>query len=104
MKVALTIAGSDSGGGAGVQADLRTFAAHRVHGTSAITAITAQNSVAVTAWVALEPAMVAAQIEAVATDMPVAATKTGMLASAGSSRRSPTPRRGSRSGRSSSIP
>jgi hydroxymethylpyrimidine/phosphomethylpyrimidine kinase len=83
MKVALTIAGSDSGGGAGVQADLRTFAAHRVHGTSAITAITAQNSVAVTAWVALEPAMVAAQIEAVATDMPVAATKTGMLASAG---------------------
>ena len=81
--MALTIAGSDSGGGAGVQADLRTFAAHRVHGTSAITAITAQNSVAVTAWVALEPAMVAAQIEAVATDMPVAATKTGMLASAG---------------------
>ncbi len=83
MKVALTIAGSDSGGGAGVQADLRTFAAHRVHGTSAITAITAQNSVGVTAWVALEPAMVAAQIEAVATDMPVAATKTGMLANAG---------------------
>ncbi len=83
MKVALTIAGSDSGGGAGVQADLRTFAAHRVHGTSALTAITAQNSVGVTAWVALEPAMVAAQIEAVATDMPVAATKTGMLASAG---------------------
>jgi hydroxymethylpyrimidine/phosphomethylpyrimidine kinase len=83
MKVALTIAGSDSGGGAGVQADLRTFAAHRVHGTSAITAITAQNSVGVTAWVALEPAMVAAQIEAVATDMPVAAAKTGMLANAG---------------------
>jgi hydroxymethylpyrimidine/phosphomethylpyrimidine kinase len=82
MKVALTIAGSDSGGGAGVQADLRTFAAHGVHGTSALTAVTAQSSVAVTAWVALEPRMVAAQIEAVATDMPVAATKTGMLATA----------------------
>ncbi len=80
MKVALTIAGSDSGGGAGIQADLRTFAAHRVHGTSAVTAVTAQNSVAVTAWVALEPAMVVAQVEAVATDMPVAAAKTGMLA------------------------
>src|SRR5215208_1598163 len=83
MKVALTIAGSDSGGGAGIQADLRTFAAHRVHGTSAITAVTAQNSVAVTAWVALEPGMVAAQVEAVATDMPLGATKTGMLANAG---------------------
>jgi hydroxymethylpyrimidine/phosphomethylpyrimidine kinase len=82
MKVALTIAGSDSGGGAGVQADLRTFAAHRVHGASALTAVTAQNSVGVSAWVALEPAMVAAQIDAVATDMPVAATKTGMLATA----------------------
>jgi hydroxymethylpyrimidine/phosphomethylpyrimidine kinase len=82
VKVALTIAGSDSGGGAGIQADLRTFAALGVHGTSAITAVTAQNSVAVTAWVALEPAMVAAQIEAVATDMPLAATKTGMLATA----------------------
>jgi hydroxymethylpyrimidine/phosphomethylpyrimidine kinase len=80
MRVALTIAGSDSGGGAGIQADLRTFAAHRVHGTSAITAVTAQNSVAVTDWVALEPRFVAAQIEAVATDMPVAAAKTGMLA------------------------
>jgi hydroxymethylpyrimidine/phosphomethylpyrimidine kinase len=83
MKVALTIAGSDSGGGAGIQADLRTFAAHRVHGTSALTAVTAQNSVGVTAWVALEPAMVVAQVEAVATDMPVAAAKTGMLANAG---------------------
>jgi hydroxymethylpyrimidine/phosphomethylpyrimidine kinase len=82
MKVALTVAGSDSGGGAGIQADLRTFAAHRVHGTSALTAITAQNSVGVTAWTALEPAMVVAQIEAVATDMPVAAAKTGMLATA----------------------
>lgn len=80
MQVALTIAGSDSGGGAGIQADLRTFAAHHLHGTSAITAVTAQNSVAVTAWVALEPAMVVAQMEAVATDMTVAAAKTGMLA------------------------
>jgi hydroxymethylpyrimidine/phosphomethylpyrimidine kinase len=82
MKVALTVAGSDSGGGAGIQADLRTFAAHRVHGTSALTAVTAQNSVGVTAWAALEPAMVVAQVEAVATDMPVAAAKTGMLATA----------------------
>jgi hydroxymethylpyrimidine/phosphomethylpyrimidine kinase len=82
MKVALTVAGSDSGGGAGIQADLRTFAAHGVHGTTALTAITAQSSVGVTAWVALEPAMVVAQLEAVATDMPVAAAKTGMLASA----------------------
>ncbi len=82
MKVALTIAGSDSGGGAGIQADLRTFAAHGLHGTSAITAVTAQNSVTVTAWAALTPELVRAQIEAVATDMPVAATKTGMLATA----------------------
>lgn len=82
MKVALTIAGSDSGGGAGIQADLRTFAAHALHGTSAITAVTAQNSTGVSAWVALEPAMVVAQVEAVATDMRVAATKTGMLANA----------------------
>ena len=82
MKVVLTVAGSDSGGGAGIQADLRTFAAHGVHGTSAITAVTAQNSVAVLDWVALEPRMVVAQIEAVASDMDVAAVKTGMLATA----------------------
>ena len=82
MKVVLTIAGSDSGGGAGIQADLRTFAAHGVHGTSAITAVTAQNSVAVLDWVALEPRMVVAQMEAVASDMKVAAAKTGMLATA----------------------
>jgi hydroxymethylpyrimidine/phosphomethylpyrimidine kinase len=82
MKVVLTIAGSDSGGGAGIQADLRTFAAHGVHGTSAITAVTAQNSVAVLDWVALAPRMVVAQIEAVASDMPLAAVKTGMLATA----------------------
>ena len=82
MKVVLTVAGSDSGGGAGIQADLRTFAAHGVHGTSAITAVTAQNSVAVLDWVALDPRMVVAQMEAVASDMPVAAAKTGMLATA----------------------
>jgi hydroxymethylpyrimidine/phosphomethylpyrimidine kinase len=77
--IALTIAGSDSGGGAGIQADLRTFAFHRVHGTSAITCITAQNTVGVTQVVALEPTMVAAQIEAVLEDMRVQAVKTGML-------------------------
>ena len=83
MKVALTIAGSDSGGGAGIQADLRTFAAHGLHGTCAITAVTAQNSVRVTDYVALEPAMVLAQIDAVTSDMTVAAAKTGMLANRG---------------------
>jgi hydroxymethylpyrimidine/phosphomethylpyrimidine kinase len=82
VRVALTIAGSDSGGGAGIQADLHTFASHGLHGTSAITAVTAQNSVTVSSWVTLAPEMVLAQIEAVATDMPVAATKTGMLATA----------------------
>jgi hydroxymethylpyrimidine/phosphomethylpyrimidine kinase len=80
MKVALSIAGSDSGGGAGIQADLLTFAAHGIHGTTAITAITAQNTVSVTAWQALEPSMVRAQIEAVADDMNILALKTGMLA------------------------
>jgi len=82
VRVALTIAGSDSGGGAGIQADLRTFAAHRLHGASAITAVTAQNSVGVLAWTAIAPELVTAQVEAVATDMPVAATKTGMLGNA----------------------
>ncbi len=83
MKVALTIAGSDSGGGAGIQADLLTFAAHGVHGTTVLTAITAQNTVAVTRWQALDPAMVRAQIEAVADDMEIGALKTGMLANRG---------------------
>jgi hydroxymethylpyrimidine/phosphomethylpyrimidine kinase len=83
VKVGLTIAGSDSGGGAGIQADLRTFAAHGLHGTCAITAVTAQNSVRVTDYVALEPRMVVAQIEAVTGDMAVAAAKTGMLANRG---------------------
>ena len=80
MKIALSIAGSDSGGGAGIQADLHTFAAHGVHGATAITAITAQNTVAVTSWQAVDPAMVRAQIDAVAEDMAISALKTGMLA------------------------
>ncbi len=80
MKIALTIAGSDSGGGAGIQADLRTFAAHGLHGTSAVTAVTAQSSIEVASWTALDPTLVVKQIETVAADMPVAAVKTGMLA------------------------
>ena len=83
MKVVLTIAGSDSGGGAGIQADLKTFAAHGVHGASALTAITAQNSVHVLEAFALDPRLVVAQIDAVASDMDVAAAKTGMLANRG---------------------
>ena len=82
MRTALTIAGSDSGGGAGIQADLKTFAAHGVFGTSAITAVTAQNTVGVTMVEVLSPDMVRAQIAAVATDLFPAATKIGMLASA----------------------
>ena len=80
--VALTIAGSDSGGGAGLQADLRTFTACGVHGCVAVTAVTVQNSVGVSGFVELPPETVAAQIEAVVTDIGVQAAKTGMLASA----------------------
>ncbi len=80
--VALTIAGSDSGGGAGLQADLRTFTACGVHGCVAVTAVTVQNSVRVTGFVAIPPSTVADQIRAVATDIGVGAAKTGMLASA----------------------
>jgi hydroxymethylpyrimidine/phosphomethylpyrimidine kinase len=79
---ALTIAGSDSGGGAGLQADLKTFLACRVHGMSAITAVTVQNSLGVSAFYELPPHAVAEQIEAVVTDIGVGAAKTGMLASA----------------------
>ena len=82
MRTALTIAGSDSGGGAGIQADLKTFAAHGVYGTSAITAITAQNTRGVTAWQAVPVALVIAQIEAVVGDIGAGAVKTGMLANA----------------------
>jgi hydroxymethylpyrimidine/phosphomethylpyrimidine kinase len=80
--VALTIAGSDSGGGAGLQADLRTFAAFGVHGTVAVTAVTAQNTLAVTGVVALDPGFVAQQVRTVLADLDVAAVKTGMLARA----------------------
>ncbi|RLG75248.1 MAG: bifunctional hydroxymethylpyrimidine kinase/phosphomethylpyrimidine kinase [Thermoprotei archaeon] len=76
---ALTIAGSDSGGGAGIEADLKTFAALGVHGMAAITSITAQNTYEVRAIYDLPPKMVAAQIEAVADDIGVDAAKTGML-------------------------
>jgi hydroxymethylpyrimidine/phosphomethylpyrimidine kinase len=81
IPVALTIAGSDSGGGAGIQADLKTFAALGVYGTSALTAVTAQNTRDVTAITELSPEMVAAQIDAVVSDIGVDAAKTGMLAS-----------------------
>lgn len=77
--VALTIAGSDSGGGAGIQADLRTFSFHAVHGTSALTCITAQNTQGVTRVDALPTDAVIAQIEAVVDDIGVQALKTGML-------------------------
>jgi hydroxymethylpyrimidine/phosphomethylpyrimidine kinase len=80
--VALTIAGSDSGGEAGIQADLKTFTALKVHGTCAITCVTAQNRKAVTRLEPCSPAMVRAQLEAVAAQFPLAAAKTGMLYSA----------------------
>ncbi|HEY8172190.1 MAG TPA: bifunctional hydroxymethylpyrimidine kinase/phosphomethylpyrimidine kinase [Dehalococcoidia bacterium] len=79
---ALTIAGSDSGGGAGIQADLKTFAAMGVYGTSAITAVTAQNTLGVTDWLALPEELVAKQIDAVLDDIGAGAVKTGMLANA----------------------
>ncbi len=79
---ALTIAGSDSGGGAGIQADLKTFLAHGVHGMSAVTAVTVQNSIGVQGFYELGPRAVFEQIESVVTDIGVDAAKTGMLASA----------------------
>jgi hydroxymethylpyrimidine/phosphomethylpyrimidine kinase len=82
MPKALTIAGSDSGGGAGIQADLKTFAAHGVYGTSVLTAITAQNTVAVTAVHEISTDVIAAQLDAVLTDIGTDAAKTGMLSSA----------------------
>ena len=83
MHTALTIAGSDSGGGAGIQADLKTFAALGVYGTSAITAVTAQNTLGVRGWEAVSEPLVVAQIEAVIEDIGADAIKIGMLATAG---------------------
>lgn len=82
MKRALTIAGSDSGGGAGIQADLKTFAARGVYGMSAITALTAQNTLGVQGVFEIPPDFVALQIDAVVSDIGVDAVKTGMLSSA----------------------
>jgi hydroxymethylpyrimidine/phosphomethylpyrimidine kinase len=79
IAIAMTIAGSDSGGGAGIQADLRTFAFHCVHGTSVLTCITAQNTQGVTRVDAMSTEAVTAQFEAVMIDMRVGAIKTGML-------------------------
>lgn len=80
--VALTIAGSDSGGGAGIQADLKAFSANRVYGTTVITAITAQNTHSVQSSEPINPELVEAQIRAVISDFRVRAVKTGMLATA----------------------
>jgi hydroxymethylpyrimidine/phosphomethylpyrimidine kinase len=82
VSVALTIAGSDSGAGAGIQADLKAFAANGVYGVTVITAITAQNTQGVRAVQEVDPEVVAAQLDALADDFPIAALKTGMLASA----------------------
>ena len=80
---ALTIAGSDSGGGAGIQADLKTFAAFGVYGASAVTAVTAQNTRGVGSLLAMPPDLVGEQVEAVLSDIGPSAVKTGMLANAG---------------------
>jgi hydroxymethylpyrimidine/phosphomethylpyrimidine kinase len=80
--IALTIAGSDSGGGAGIQADLKTFHAHDVHGLSVIAAITSQNTRGVTAVHAVPLKHIQSQIEALFDDFPIAAVKTGMLGNA----------------------
>lgn len=81
-RTVLTIAGSDASGGAGLQADLRTFAAHRVHGATAVTALTAQNTVGVQGIHAVPAPFVRQQVRSVVDDLEVAAVKTGMLASA----------------------
>jgi hydroxymethylpyrimidine/phosphomethylpyrimidine kinase len=84
IPVCLTIAGSDSGGGAGIQADLKAFAQAGVHGTTAITAITAQNTVTVSAVETVSPEMILAQVSAVVDDLGVDAVKVGMVGSAAS--------------------
>jgi len=81
VPIALTVAGSDSGAGAGIQADLKTFAAFQVYGASALTAVTAQNTLGVTGIEELSPEMVGKQVDAVVTDLGVDAVKTGMLSS-----------------------
>ena len=81
FPVCLTIAGSDSGGGAGIQADLRTFHAFRVYGCSVITAVTAQNPHAVTGVEVMKPEIVECQLKSIMQDFPVRYAKTGMLAS-----------------------
>ncbi|MDR1166218.1 MAG: bifunctional hydroxymethylpyrimidine kinase/phosphomethylpyrimidine kinase [Deltaproteobacteria bacterium] len=86
LKLALTIASSDSGGGAGIQADLKTFAALGVYGLTAIAAATAQNTVEVQALETLSPDMVRAQLEAVFSDFPVSAVKIGLLGDAANAR------------------
>src|SRR5712664_2630619 len=80
--VALTVAGSDSSGGAGIQADLKTFSAFGVYGASVLTALTAQNTRGVSAVEPVAPSFVLAQMEAVLSDLDVGAIKTGMLANA----------------------
>ena len=82
MRIALTIAGSDSGGGAGIQADLKTFHQFGVFGTSVVCAVTAQNTQGVRAWEPVPSALVAAQLAAVAEDLPPHAVKSGMLGTA----------------------
>lgn len=81
-QVVLTIGGSDSGGGAGIQADIKTFSVLGLHGTSAITAITAQNTLGVQHVYGLEPEIVQAQLKSITDDFSVAYAKTGMLHSA----------------------
>ena len=82
MRIALTIAGSDSGGGAGIQADLKTFHQFGVFGTSVVCAVTAQNTRGVRLWEPVPPALVAGQLDALAEDLPPQAVKTGMLGTA----------------------
>ena len=82
LPTVLTIAGSDSGGGAGIQADLKTFHQFGVFGTSVVTAVTAQNTVSVRGWEAVSVQLVTRQLEALADDLPPAAVKSGMLGSA----------------------